>query len=165
MQRRWGFDDSTAHRLALMAMEQYGVMLAALHRNLRPAASRAEIGRTLRDGLVPVWLPTRMVLGRADIAESWDVTSDSLAAWLAGRLAADCLVLVKSVAAGSTVHDLVRRGIVDPALPGFLARARSECRCIAASEHAALKRALTVSKAPGTLIFDRSSRAGGSVAV
>jgi aspartokinase-like uncharacterized kinase len=120
----------------------------------------------LRDGLVPVWLPTRMVLGRSDIAESWDVTSDSLAAWLAGRLAADCLVLVKSVAvkAGSTVSALARQGIVDPALPAFLASARSECRCIAATGHGDLKRALAVGEPPGTVVFDPTIRPGGSVA-
>src|SRR3546814_1733087 len=41
MQRRWSFGDATAHHLALLAMEQYGLMLAGLQPVLRPAASRA----------------------------------------------------------------------------------------------------------------------------
>ena len=66
---------------------------------------------------MPVWLPTRMVL-EADIPASWEVTSDSLAAWLAAKLGARRLLLVKHVDAGAQavrVQDLVARGIVDPA--------------------------------------------------
>jgi aspartokinase-like uncharacterized kinase len=150
-QRRWSFDDATAHRLALLAMEQYGLMLAGLQPRLRPAASRAEIRRILAAGDVPLWLPVRMALGRPEIPESWDVTSDSLAAWLAAQLGAEGLLLVKSVAvaAGSTVEDLAREGVVDPLLPGFL-RGVPECRCIEASRHAELREALAEGSMAGT---------------
>lgn len=166
MQRLWAFDDSTAHRLALVAMEQYGVMLSALGRNLRPVASRTAIACALRDGVVPVWLPTQMALGCRDIAESWEVTSDSLAAWLAGRLAATCLVLVKSVAVAphSTAHDLARQGIVDPALPGFLARAGAECRCVLATDYGEFRSALASGQPPGVFVLHSVKDAGSSVA-
>jgi aspartokinase-like uncharacterized kinase len=140
MQRRCGFDDPTAHRLALLAMEQYGLMLAGLEPMLRPAATHAGIARVLAAGQVAVWQPTRMALGRKEIPESWDVTSDSLAAWLAAELRADGLLLVKSapIPAESSVEDLVRLGVVDPLLPAFLARGVAECRFIEAADHAAL---------------------------
>ena len=97
VQRKMGFDDRAAHHMALLAMDQYGCALASLGRRLIPAASATAIRRVLLDGGVPVWAATRMVLGAKDIPWSWDVTSDSLAAWLAGRIGAKRVLLVKHV--------------------------------------------------------------------
>src|SRR5260370_40673337 len=86
------------------------------------ADSMDSIRRGLADGQVPVWLPTPMALGAAEIPPSWDVTSDSLAAWLAGKIGAERLVLVKQVepASGTArVADLAERGIVDRAFAKF----------------------------------------------
>lgn len=162
MQRSWSFDDATAHHLALLAMEQYGLMLAGMQPVLRPAASRAAIRRRLADGEVPVWLPVRMALPRAEIPRSWDVTSDSLAAWLATELGADGLVLVKSVAitAGSTLEDLARRGVVDPLLPRFLGAI--PCRCIDAAAHPEMKAALAAGTVAGTLLAHGRAARGGA---
>jgi len=118
-----GFDDGAAHRMALLAMEQYGAALASLRTGWIVASSAAGIRRVLADGKVPVWAPSRMVLCAKDVPWSWDVTSDSLAAWLAGRLGASHLLLVKHVEPDADelpVADLAARGIVDPAFPGFL---------------------------------------------
>ncbi len=156
LQKRRRFDDATAHHMALLAMEQYGRMLAGLQLGLRPAASRHEIVRARRAGLAAVWMPTRMVLADRQIAASWDITSDSLAAWLAGKLAADRLVLVKSVTvSGGSVSAavLARRGIVDPAFPGYLTRSASDGWCIDAARHAAMAAALKSGRGPGTQII------------
>lgn len=164
MQRRWRFDDATAHRLAITAMEQNGRMLVALQPGLRPAASRAAIRRALTAGEVPVWLPSAMVLGRPEIPESWDVTSDSLAAWLAAALAADGLVLVKSVAvaAGETAAALAGRGVVDPLLPDFLRRGGVRCLCIDAAQHGAMRAALRAGTIAGMPIgLDSAGQAAG----
>lgn len=152
-QRRWRFGDGAAHRMALLAMEQYGLMLAAMEPRLRPAPSRHGIRQALAEGGVPVWLPSRMLIGRPDIPESWDVTSDSLAAWLAGELRAAGLLLVKSVpmAPGETLAELVRAGAVDPLLPRYLQRV-SECRWIEASRHAELARALACGESAGDVV-------------
>jgi 5-(aminomethyl)-3-furanmethanol phosphate kinase len=122
-QRSMGFDDRAAHHMALIAMEQYGCALANLGRRLARAASLAAIRRALGERRVPVWSPTRMVLAAADVPCSWDVTADSLAAWLAGRLRAKQILLVKQrKPAGTSIaaRDLVARGIVDPRFPAFL---------------------------------------------
>jgi dihydroneopterin aldolase len=117
-----GFDDRAAHAMALMAMTQFGCALESLNPALRLAASRSTIFRALKEGKVPVWSPERMARAAA-LPETWDLTSDSLAAWLAGALGADCLVLVKHgrfEAATVDAHDLVARGIVDPLFPRYL---------------------------------------------
>src|SRR5260370_32998581 len=93
-QAQMGFDDRAAHRMGLLAMEQYGCAIENLHEALALADSIDSIRRGLADGQVPVWLPTPMALGAAEIPPSWDVTSDSLAAWLAGKSGAARLVRV-----------------------------------------------------------------------
>jgi dihydroneopterin aldolase len=124
-QRRHGFGEAAAHRMALLAMEQYAVMLADAARWLVPCVDAAEIAAALRRGEVAVWLPSSMALADPAIPQSWTVTSDSLAAWLARRLGASLLVLIKSVAAPQPLDAaaLAGSGLVDAAFPEFLAGA------------------------------------------
>lgn len=123
-QAHWGFPDRVAHRMALLAMAQYGLMLCGLVPGLVPAASREEMLAILARGDTPVWLPERLCLDNPEIPENWDVTSDSLALWLAGHLGAEALALVKHAAPGEVldVAALAREGLVDSAFPGFVAR-------------------------------------------
>ena len=137
-QARIGFDDDAAHRMALLAMAQYGCALASLNAQFTLAESKAEITCALAERRVPVWLPSRMVLAAREIPWSWDVTSDSLAAWLAGELAASRLVLVKHGAARVDAEELAACGIVDPAFPQFLARSGATATVLGAADHAHL---------------------------
>jgi len=136
-QRRTPFGDGAAHRMAILAMEQYAFLLAALEPRLCPADSPSRIAAARRAGQTPVWLPSRMTLGARDIPESWDVTSDSLAIWLADALKVRRVLLVKSAkiaATGVTAAALAADGIVDPLLPRFLADRDIDCRLSAAGE-------------------------------
>jgi dihydroneopterin aldolase len=122
-----GFDDLAADAMALIAMEQYAIALASLQPHFAVVDSRAAISAALKARRVPVWAPRRMVRGSRDLPASWDVTSDSLSAWLAGLLGARRLVLIKRGEiedGGLTASGLARRGIVDPAFPGFLAASK-----------------------------------------
>jgi len=63
-----------------------------------------------------------MVAADSSVPENWDVTSDSLAAWLAGQLNVATLLLVKSLEIRGPepdVEELVRRGWVDAAFAEF----------------------------------------------
>jgi 5-(aminomethyl)-3-furanmethanol phosphate kinase len=123
-QAQMGFDDLAAHRMALLAMEQFGCAITSLHAALSLADSLDSMRRSLANDQVPVWLPTQMALAAADIPQRWDVTSDSLAAWLAGRIGAERVVLVKHiepVPGTMRVTDLAARDIVDKAFADFLA--------------------------------------------
>jgi 5-(aminomethyl)-3-furanmethanol phosphate kinase len=139
-QPKMGFDDRAAHQMALLAMDQYGCALANLGAGLRLAASFAAIRRVLADGGVPVWSAARMVRGAKDIPWSWDVTGDSLAAWLAGRIGARRVLLVKHVepsAGPLRAEDLVADGIIDPAFPRFLRASGAEASIAGPAGHAA----------------------------
>jgi dihydroneopterin aldolase len=139
-QPKIGFDDVAAHHMALLAMEQFGRALASLNPALVLADSLAAIRRVLRARKVPVWSPTRMVLAERDIPASWDVTADSLAAWLAIRIGAKRLLMIKHAAAMADrirAGDLVAAGFVDPAFPRFLCGAPLEVLMAEPSEHVA----------------------------
>jgi dihydroneopterin aldolase len=120
-QQHLGFSDRTANRMALLAMEQYALVLADLVPALTPCRTIDEMRWTLAEGGVPVWLPSLLALADRSIPESWEVTSDSLAAWLAATLGARSLVLVKSVAAPRPLEPahLAAQGMVDTAFPRF----------------------------------------------
>src|SRR5271169_3598422 len=110
-QASMGYDDRAAHIMALMAMAQFGCALQSLNPVLRLATSRSAILRALKERRVPVWSPEQMARAAA-LPETWDLTSDSLAAWLAGALGAGHLLLVKHghfEGAAIDVHDLVAR--------------------------------------------------------
>jgi 5-(aminomethyl)-3-furanmethanol phosphate kinase len=133
-----GFDDRAAHRMGLLAMEQYGCAMASLDERLSLADSLEEIRRGLAGGKVPVWLPARMALGDAAIPQSWDVTSDSLAAWLAGRIGAVRLLLVKHAKVKEKMvpaGDLATHGIVDRGFANFLAASGVPAFILGAEDH------------------------------
>lgn len=123
-QRMSGINDKVAHHMAVQAMDQYGVLMAGLNRTLATAASELEIAERGWQHRGIVWLPSKMVCGDEDIPASWDVTSDSLAAWLANMLGAEHLVLVKSLrppVSCNTFEALVKNEVVDVRFAHFAA--------------------------------------------
>jgi aspartokinase-like uncharacterized kinase len=151
-QKREGFDDRLAHRKALRAMEQYGKVLIGMRANLVPAADIAEIHEALRNRQIAVWMPHAMVVADPSIPESWDVTSDSLGAWLAKQLNASALLLVKSVKIEGLqpgIEDLMRRGWVDPAFAKFSSGTHLRIGLLGQGDQKAAERMLT---AAGTAV-------------
>jgi 5-(aminomethyl)-3-furanmethanol phosphate kinase len=150
-QKQLKFSGSAAHRMALLAMEQYGLAMADMVKRLQPTRTTRSIIACLRAGRTPIWMPTAMTLGQRDIAESWAVTSDSLALWLAQRLGAQGLLLVKAArlpAGACSATELSRNGIIDPAFSKMLARKRLPCWCIGARGHAEAAHALQTGHDP-----------------
>lgn len=95
-QQRTSVSDAIAHELALLAMDQFGLLLAGMNSKLVTASSELEIAERGWQHRCIVWLPSKMVLADDSVPKSWQVTSDSLSAWLANKIAAKQLVLVKS---------------------------------------------------------------------
>ncbi len=146
-QRRDGFSDRAAHRMAVLAMEQYAHLLLDLAPDLVACAALAEMRAALAAGGVALWLPARMVAADPLIAGSWDVTSDSLAAWLARRLEAARLVLIKSALPprpSATPARLAALGLVDAAFPAFAEAANCPVECCGPGETARLAAALAL---------------------
>lgn len=89
--RRFALADSAAHWMAILAMDQYGHLLAGLASGAVLARSRRE----LAPGGLNVLAPSAWLLRADPLPHSWDVTSDSIAAWFARVLGARRLMLVK----------------------------------------------------------------------
>ncbi len=102
------YSDRAAHEMALLAMEQYGLALCDLFGGLALAENPREAAALRAQGRTPVWRPRAMAV-QAGLPASWDVTSDSLAAWYARESGAAWLFLIKSVdtAAASEAENLV----------------------------------------------------------
>jgi aspartokinase-like uncharacterized kinase len=153
----WGFDNKVAHRMAILGMEQYGLMMTGIRPDLRLATSRLELRQMLREAAVPVWLPAAMTFDNPEIPESWEITSDSLAAWLAETMGAEMLILVKSIEpikGAVTAHDLSERGIADPLFPFLNGAGRYESRLMSRSEHKLMERML-VTGMPGGIVIGK----------
>jgi dihydroneopterin aldolase len=119
-QTQYGISDAAAHHMAMLAMEQYGLMLCDLKPGLVPVDSPDTIDCTLKQGLTPVWLPSAMCRHASDIPQNWSVSSDSLAAWLAIRLSAASLTLIKYERPADTDPiAMAAAGWVDEAFPFF----------------------------------------------
>lgn len=88
--------DACAHHLALLALDQFGLLLAEMNPLLATASSELEIDERTWQHRGIIWLPSKMALADHDIPQNWRFTSDSLAAWLAEKLGAQHLILVKS---------------------------------------------------------------------
>ncbi|GJE54039.1 MULTISPECIES: amino acid kinase family protein [Methylobacterium] len=120
-----GYSDALAHRLALDAMGRMAEVfceiaprLAIVHSVEAAAAHEAPC----------LWAPAALRAGHPGIPESWDVTSDSLALWLAAALGATRCLLLKSAPcpAGASPEALARLGLVDRAFPDFARRFSGE---------------------------------------
>lgn len=124
-QQHWQFDDYTAHCMALLAMQQTALMFKGLKADFVVVHNVAAIRTQLDRRNIVIWSPDISELDNAGIAASWDISSDSLAAWLARTLAASELILIKSAAidASLSLHQLTEQQIVDKAFCGFVAEA------------------------------------------
>ncbi len=117
-QKKWHFDDIAAHEMAILAMQQMAIMCQNLQPEFIITSSVSEI-KTHRH---IIWFPTVSELNAAEIPPTWEITSDSLAAFLAIKLNANKLVIVKSCDVNSelTAIELTQRSIVDGMFSEFV---------------------------------------------
>lgn len=92
-----GLTDDAAHWMAILGMDQYAQLLASRIAGTQLVAEPGEIAATLASGQLPVLAPYRWIRSTDRLPHSWEVTSDSIAAWVAGELGASRLILVKPV--------------------------------------------------------------------
>lgn len=137
-QQHWQFDDTTAHHMALLAMQQMALMFKGLKPDFAIADTVAAIHDQLNRKKTVIWSPDIIELDNAGLEASWDITSDSLAAWLAKKLPATELILIKSAAIDSSLslHQLTEQHIVDTAFCDFVAKAGFKTQVINAQSWA-----------------------------
>jgi len=92
---RTALSDDTAHWMAVRAMDVVAeLFVSRLHRGVL-VKSAGELALALTAGQLPVIAPYEWLRGADPLPHSWDVTSDSIAAWFANVTGAAQVVLVK----------------------------------------------------------------------
>jgi aspartokinase-like uncharacterized kinase len=123
--------DEVAHELALIAMDQFGLLLAGMNPGLVTASSELEMAERGWQHRAIVWLPSKMVMADESVPKNWQVTSDSISAWLANKISADQLVLVKSKSlksyanmASVSTQTLIQDELIDAGFADFYSEAQ-----------------------------------------
>ena len=95
MFRRIKIGDDAAHWMAVLGMDQYAHVLTSRLPGAVLVEQQAEVAAARQAGRLPVLAPYRWVRAADPLPHSWDITSDSIAAWIAGMLGARRIVLIK----------------------------------------------------------------------
>ncbi len=104
MYKQYDLSETAAHWMAILAMDQYGFFLSNLSENtltISSIDSAKELASTYK---LVIILPFQVLYEQDPLEHSWDVTSDSIAAYIASLINADSLILLKDVK-GIFEHD------------------------------------------------------------
>jgi hypothetical protein len=93
--RRMRLSDDAAHWMAILAMDQYAYLIASRVARAVVVHDSDAIAAALDTGCSPVIAPSSWLREADPLPHTWEVTSDSIAAWIAGQLGARSLVIVK----------------------------------------------------------------------
>jgi 5-(aminomethyl)-3-furanmethanol phosphate kinase len=123
---------NASHWMAVKAMDQSAEVLIDRYPATVLVSDAHAARHALRQARVPVLAPYRWLRDTDALPHSWEVTSDSIAAWVAGQLGAGRVVLVKSPGASGDLVDVHYRQM----LP-----ATAESRVVTADDVDALRAA------------------------
>ncbi|MHA1652006.1 MAG: amino acid kinase family protein [Candidatus Helarchaeota archaeon] len=96
--------DDSAHWMAILCENILGYLMLDFLEFGKPVFTISEIKKAIRASLIPVFLPFPYLLDQDPLPHSWDITSDSIAAYLAEQLQAEKIILLKDVD-GIYTHD------------------------------------------------------------
>ena len=95
-QRQLNFNNKIAHKMALLAMWQYGYFLTGINADIKILKNTKTLCLDKNISGSFLWLPDDLLENISEITGNWDFSSDSISLWLATYLTADKLVIVKS---------------------------------------------------------------------
>jgi 5-(aminomethyl)-3-furanmethanol phosphate kinase len=95
--RLFDLGDTAAHCMALLAMDQYAYLLNRLTRDSSLSSDLEAACASAASGRAAIFLPSALVIRADPLPHSWQVTSDSIAAWVSRCVACRRLILLKNV--------------------------------------------------------------------
>jgi aspartokinase-like uncharacterized kinase len=95
--KRFTLSSEVSHRLAILGMDQFGLLLSQIIPNSCATYLLSDAKQLSEIGVVPIFLPSRLMFQEDLLENSWNVTSDSIAAYIASRLHAAKVLLVTDV--------------------------------------------------------------------
>jgi len=144
--QQYALSPEISHRMAILGMDQFGLLLSQIIPNSCTTYVLTDAKQLSQIRVVPIFLPSRLMFQDDQLEHSWDVTSDSIAAFVAGRLHADKVILVTNVdgiftsdpkkhpdaelinkLSASELLKATQRTSVDQFLPKLLLETRVDC--------------------------------------
>lgn len=95
--RLFSLSEKIAHRMAILAMEEYGLLLSDITPNSRIAKTIKGCIKLSKKGFLPILLPYSLFHKKDPFKPSWDITSDSISVYIASLLKTKNLILIKDV--------------------------------------------------------------------
>lgn len=131
-QKQWQYQDKIAHQMAILAMQQVALLFQGLCTGLVLINKIDLIAENLKQNKVVIWSPEVAELDALGVASTWDVTSDTLAVFLAKQLKADHTFLIKSATIPTTANlqQLTIAGIVDEACAATAEKLSVKVQCL-----------------------------------
>jgi 5-(aminomethyl)-3-furanmethanol phosphate kinase len=123
LDRIHGLGEDRSHHLALRSLDLTARLVASLMPGLEVIERPDELASVWEAGRIPILAPRRFLEADADrpdpLPHTWEATTDSIAARVAGRLGAAELTLLKSahLPPGTDIAAAARLGLVDPLFP------------------------------------------------
>ena len=128
-----GLSPKKAHRDAIAAMSYNAALLCRLNKSLRFVRNYEEALQVWSEGHSAVLDADSFLFDQPDhdnedsLQASWDITSDSIAAWTAQQWQADRIILAKSCDAPETnLSALCQLGMIDRAFETIVGHVRTE---------------------------------------
>jgi len=90
---KYNFSDSVNHWNAIECMDIIGKFIADQNKDIIPVTNLNEIEKVHKDNKTPLLLTYELMKKENPLKHSWDVTSDSIACWIANKINAKLLIL------------------------------------------------------------------------
>jgi len=95
--KRFTLSSVVYHRMAVLGMDQFGLLLSQVIPNSCATYLLSDAKQLSEIRVVPIFLPSRLMFREDPLENSWNVTSDSIAAYIASRLRVAKVLLVTDV--------------------------------------------------------------------
>jgi aspartokinase-like uncharacterized kinase len=92
----FNLSDSAAHWMAILAMDQFAYLLADLAQDGILVRDLETAAAVCMGGQLAVLAPSKLLQQQDPLPHSWQITGDSIAAWLADYARAQALILLKT---------------------------------------------------------------------
>ncbi|MGD0450540.1 MAG: hypothetical protein ABSA79_05720 [Candidatus Bathyarchaeia archaeon] len=144
--KRFSLSDSVSHQMAILGMDQYGFLLSNLISGSQAINQFDQVQIIFDSHKCPIFLPSNSMLKNGHLEKSWNVTSDSIAVYIANLLHIKKVILVTDVdgiftrdpkkhsnaqliceISAKQLEAMSKRTSVDKFLPKLLLRIQIEC--------------------------------------
>ena len=97
--KRFKFSPEISHKMAILAMDQNGFLISKFFKDYIFVYDLNDLNKVKNSSNVKIFIPSKFLfeLPESELQYSWDITSDSISAYIAEKLEAEKLIILKDV--------------------------------------------------------------------